>query len=75
MSLNVTGPQGVQNVDPCALLGNKPLSHKESMTNVKAWFAVGMNEIHSLLIVPSKPKGLAEGKGHSAEGRQRNTLL
>lgn len=36
--------------------------------------AVGTSETHPLLRVPLKAKGLAKGKGHTAEGRQRNTL-
>lgn len=36
--------------------------------------AVGTSETHPLLRIPLKAKGLAKGKGHTAEGRQRNTL-
>lgn len=36
--------------------------------------AVGTSETHPLFRVPLKAKGLAKGKGHTAEGRQRNTL-
>lgn len=49
----------------------KPLS---LINKVRAWLAVGINEIHPLLIVPSQPKDLAEGKGHTAQSRQRNTM-
>lgn len=41
------------------------------MNKVRAGLAVGINEIHPLLIVPSQPKGLAEGKGQTAWGETK----
>lgn len=79
ISRNVIGPQGrsLKHGPMCSPWeGNKPLSHKESMNKVRALLAVGINEIHPLLIVPSKLKGLAEGKGHTVEGetKKRSTM-
>lgn len=71
---NVTGPLGMslKHGPMCSPLeGYKPLS---LINKVRAWLAVGINEIHPLLIVPSQPKDLAEGKGHTAQSRQRNTM-
>lgn len=44
------------------------------MNKARARLAVGINEIHPLLIVPSQPKGLAEGKGHTAETGDKETF-
>lgn len=67
LSQNVTSPQGMslRHGPMCSPWeGNKP--HKESINKVRAWLVVGINEIHPLLVVPPKPKGLAKGKGHIA---------
>lgn len=64
-------------MDPCALLEKViNLCLTKSLNKVRALLAVGINEIHPLLIVPSQPKGLAEGKGHAVEGetKKRSTM-
>lgn len=45
------------------------------MNKVRVGFALGMNAMNPLLIVPFQTKGLAEGKGQTAKQKQRNTLL
>ena len=53
------------------------------MNKVRAWLAVGINEIHPLLIVPSQPKGLAkeqievktERQGHQHSGALGGEVL
>lgn len=78
LSRNVIGPKGISlKHEPMCFPweGNKPLSHKESVNKVRTRLAVGIDEIHPLLIVPSGPKGFAEGKGQAVKKRQRNVLL
>lgn len=77
ISWNVTGPQGMSlKLGPmCSPWeGNKPLSHKESINKVRGWLAVGINEIHPLLIDPSQPKGWLKEKATLRRG-DKETLL
>lgn len=62
ISPKVTGPQGVSNMDPRALL-EKVINLCLTMNNVRARLPAGLNEI-----VHSQPKGLSEGKAHAVEG-------